>query len=170
MAGELAAIAAEATSVAVVAVRTYGKTVLAKAWDNAADAPVQAGVRLLQRIFGRRKQSERLPLVISEVINNPDDEDYVAQLRLTIRKALEADEAMASEIAAVLEGVRVTPRSAHVVSGRDSSVNFFARDGFIAGRDIKFSGPAAGRLPPPVVPWLEDRHAWPGLDRDFSIQ
>jgi ribosomal protein L27 len=148
MAGELAAVAAEATSLAVVAARTYGRTVLAKAWDNAGDASVRAGVRMLQRIFGRRKRGEQLPPVISEVIKNPDDEDYVAQLRLAIRKALETDEAMASEIAVILREVSTTWQPGqHVASGRDSSVNFFARDGFIAGRDIKFFGPSAGRLP-----------------------
>jgi hypothetical protein len=149
MAGELAAVAAEATPLAVAAAKTYGKTVLARAWDDAGDASVRAGVRLLQRVFGHKKQGDGLPPVITEVIKNPGDEDYVAQLRLAIRKALEADKRLAGEIAIILNDVSDMPQAAqHVVSGRDSSVNFFGRDGFIAGRDIKFSSPPAGRLSP----------------------
>jgi hypothetical protein len=149
MGGELAAVAAEATPFAVAAARTYGKAVLAKASDDVADVSVKAGVRLLQSIFGRRKQSEQLPAVIIEVIKNPDDEDYVAQLRLAIRKALENDEAVVGETTIILKDARDAIRkpTQKIISGRDSNVNFFARDGFVAGRDIKFFGHSSDRLP-----------------------
>ena len=52
------ALAAEAVPIAAAGIGTYGKAVLAKAWDDTA---------------------------------HPDDNDIVAQFRLTIRRALEAD-------------------------------------------------------------------------------
>lgn len=145
MATDLAAIAAEAAVLAVAAVRTYGKTVLTRASDDVGDASARAGLQLLQRIFGRRGQREQIPSAIGEVIANPGDEDYEAQLRLTIRKALETDRRLADEVVSILRNASNTPQAAqHVVSGRDANVSFFGRDGFVAGRDIKLSRRPAG--------------------------
>jgi hypothetical protein len=142
VAGELVTIAAEAVPLAAVAASTYGKAVLAKGWDNVADASLRAGLKLLQRVFGRRKDDEELPAVVAEVIDHPDDEDYLAPLKLEIRKAMERDAALAREIAAIVADARPTENvTNHVVSGRDSNV--FGRDGYIAGRDIKFIRPSA---------------------------
>lgn len=140
MTGELATIAAEAVPLAAVAASTYGKAVLAKAWDDAADASLKAGLKLLQRVFGRSQDDEELPAAVAEVIEHPGDEDYLAQLRLEIRKAMERDAALAGEIAAIVAAARPAGDvTEQIVSGRDS--NIFGRDGYIAGRDIKFIRP-----------------------------
>jgi hypothetical protein len=142
VAGELATLAAEAVPLAAVAASTYGNAVLAKAWDNVADASLKAGLKLLQRVFGRRKDDEELPAVVAEVIDHPGDEDYLAPLRLEIRKAMERDAALAREIAAIVADARPTGNVIrNVVSGRDT--NIFGRDGYVAGRDIKIIRPSA---------------------------
>ena len=59
---------------------------------------------------------------------HPDDEDVVAQFRLTIRRALQADPALAKEVAAIV--AEASPRksvSQHVVA---------CRDAYTAGRDM----------------------------------
>jgi hypothetical protein len=141
--GELATLAGEAVPLAAVAAGTYGKAVLASAWDNVADASLRAGLRLLQCVFGRRNDDdEELPTVVAEVIDHPGDEDYLAPLRLEIRKAMERNAATAREIAAIVADAMSTGNvTQRVASGRDSNV--FGRDGYIAGRDIKFIRPPA---------------------------
>jgi hypothetical protein len=127
-------LAAEAVPIATAAIGMYGKAVLAKAWDDAADVTIKAGVRLLQRVFGHRKEGEELPVVVAEVIAHPDDADVVAQFRLTIRRALEADPDLAKEIAAIVAEAAPTPSvSQHVVAGRDA---------YAAGRDMTITRPA----------------------------
>jgi hypothetical protein len=122
------ALAAEAVPIATAAIGMYGKAVLAKAWDDAADVTIKAGLRLLQRVFGYRKDGEALPDVIADVVAHPDDEDVIAQFRLTIRRALEADPALAKEVAAIVaEASLGTSVSQHAVAGRDA---------YTAGRDM----------------------------------
>jgi hypothetical protein len=43
---------------------------------------------VLHLVFGRGHSAEAVPDVVAEVIDHPADEDYLSQLRLTIRKAL----------------------------------------------------------------------------------
>jgi hypothetical protein len=130
MGGEIE-LAAAAVPFATAAISEYGRAVLAKAWDDAADATVKAGLRLLQRVFGHKRQGEALPAVLADVIEHPDDADLVAQFRLTIRRALEADPALAREVAAlVAEAVPSARVSQHVVAGRDS---------YTAGNDMKLT-------------------------------
>ena len=128
MSGEIA-LAAEAVPVAVAAIGMYGKAVLSKAWDDVADVTIKGGVRLLQRVFGRKTEGEGLPGVLAEVVAHPDDGDVVAQFRLAIRRALEADPVLAREVAAIVaEAAPSAPASQHVVAGRDA---------YVAGRDVK---------------------------------
>lgn len=106
----------------------YGEAVLAKAWDDVADASVKAGLRLLQRVFGRRQEGGALPAVVADVIAHPDDSDVVAQFRLVLRRALETDPALAQEVAAIVR-----------VATPDSCVRqrvVAARDAYVAGRDM----------------------------------
>jgi hypothetical protein len=125
--GEIA-LAAEAVPIATAAIVIYGKAVLAKAWDDVADVTIKGGLRLLQRVFGRHKDGEPLPTVVADVIDHPDDGDVVAQFRLAIRRALEADPVMAEEIAAIVaEASTGTSVNQHVVAGRDA---------YTAGRDM----------------------------------
>ncbi len=127
MGGEIA-LAAEAVPIATAAVGVYGKAVLAKAVDDAADGTVKAGLRLLQRVFGRNKDSDALPTVVADLVAYPDDSDVVAQFRLAVRRALEKDPSLAAEVAAIVAeagpGRQVNQR---VVAGRDA---------YVAGRDM----------------------------------
>lgn len=70
MSGEIA-LAAEVVPIATAAIGIYGKAVLAKAWDDVADATIKAGVRLLQRVFGHKKEGEALPDVLADVVDTP---------------------------------------------------------------------------------------------------
>jgi hypothetical protein len=65
-----------------------GAAVLAKVRDEAADATVGLGRRLLQRIFGTRREGEPLPEPVANAVADPADADAVAALRLAIRMAL----------------------------------------------------------------------------------
>ena len=127
MSGEIA-LAAEAVPIATAAVGVYGKAVLAKAWDDVADVTIKAGLLLLQRVFGRKQDGEPLPDVVADVVAHPDDDDVVAQFRLAIRRALEADPTLAKEVMAmVAEAGQASLVSQHVVAGRDA---------YSAGRDM----------------------------------
>jgi hypothetical protein len=162
--GEPAILAAEAVPLAAIATSTYGRAVLAKAWDDVADASLKAGLKLLQRVFGHRKDDEGLPAAVAEVIDHPGDEDYLALLKLEIRKAIERDAALAREIAAIVADAGPTGNvTQHVVSGHDSNV--FGRDGYIAGRDIKITrppGPACSSGTPPGDRLRHPGSSWPG--------
>lgn len=120
MAGDLVTLAAEAVPYASAALGAYGGAVLAKVRDDLADKTVGVGVRLLQRIFGHKRDGEALPEVLAEVVANPDDEDYLNQLKFEIRKALEADAALAKDVAAILAEARPNVTvTQNVVAGRD---------------------------------------------------
>lgn len=126
MGGEIA-LAAEAVPIATAAVGMYGKAVLAKAWDDVADVTIKAGLRVLQGVFGRKQEGDALPGVLADVVAHPDDSDVVAQFRLAIRRALEADPALAKEVSAIVGGASGgTSTSQHVVARRDA---------YAAGRD-----------------------------------
>jgi hypothetical protein len=127
MSGEIA-LAAEAVPIATAAIGMYGRAVLAKAWDDVADVTIKAGLRLLQRVFGNKNEGDALPAVLDDVVDHPDDSDVVAQFRLTIRRALEADPALAKEVAAIVAGASAgTSISQHVVAGHDA---------YVAGHDM----------------------------------
>jgi hypothetical protein len=128
VAGGEIALAAEVTPYAAAALGAYGSAVLAKTRDELADATIGAGLRLLQRIFGRRQGGEELPAVLAEVLQNPGDVDYLAGLRLAIRRALESDPVMRAEVEAIVAEVSpVVSVTQRVVVGRDA---------YVAGRDM----------------------------------
>ena len=58
MSGEAASLAAEMAPYVSAAVGAYGGAVLVKVRDEAADATVGLGRRLLQRVFGSREEGE----------------------------------------------------------------------------------------------------------------
>jgi hypothetical protein len=127
VAGEIATAAADVMPYVTAAAGAYGAAVLAKAKDDAASAAVGLGRRLLQRIFGHKAEGERLPEVLTDVINNPDDQDYLAALQSVIAIALKKDSLLFAEvreiIAEVRPGVTVTQ---NVNAGRNA---------YVAGRD-----------------------------------
>jgi hypothetical protein len=106
MSAELAALAAESMPFLAAAASAYGGAVLARAKDEVADATVGWGRKLLQRIFGHKREDEALPVVLAEVIDHPGDQDYLNALRLAVRKALEADPALAEDVGAILAEAR----------------------------------------------------------------
>ena len=127
MGGEVE-LAAEAVPIAMAAIGAYGSAVLTKTWDEAADATIKAGLQILHRIFGRAKHDTALPAVIAEVAANPGDGDVVAQFRLAVRRAIEADSALAEEVAAIVAtAAPSTSVRQHVVAGNDA---------YVAGRDM----------------------------------
>lgn len=120
----MATLAAEVAPYASAAAGAYGGAVLAKVRDEAADATVGLGRRLLQRIFGTRQEDERLPEPLADVVADPADEDALAALRLAIRKALAESPLLQGEVRGMLEraGVSVTAAgegsvAAQVISG-----------------------------------------------------
>jgi hypothetical protein len=144
------------------ALSAYGGAVLAKAEDNAADATVGFGRKLLQRIFGRKNDSEPLPPVLAKVVANPGDQDYLGALRASIRDALETDALdngaqMLAEVREILaqakSAVTAGPQSAqadhggiaqNIVAGGNvntsHTINNVASGPIIsAGRDVSYS-------------------------------
>ena len=127
MTGEVATLVADATPYVTAAVGAYGGAVLAKVRDDAADATVGVGRRLLQRVFGRRKEDEPLPVPLAELVSYPDDADVLAALRVAIRRQLEADAAMLADVRSLLASAPGTTVTQHIRAGRDA---------YVAGRDM----------------------------------
>jgi len=121
--GDVASLAAEMTPYVSAAVGAYGGAVLAKVRDEAADATVGLGRRLLQRIFGTRGDGEPLPVPLADLAADPRDADALAAVRLVVRKALAADPVLAAEVRSMLAAPGVTQQ---VHAGRDA---------YAAGRD-----------------------------------
>jgi hypothetical protein len=69
------------------AVAAYGGAVLARARDDAADATVGLGRRLLRKVFGRQVEGDPLPAGLEELVADPRDSDALAALRLEIARA-----------------------------------------------------------------------------------
>ncbi len=122
MSAEVASLAAEMTPYVSAAVGAYGGAVLAKVRDEAADATVGLGRRMLQRVFGSRREGEPPPEPLGALIADPEDDDALAAVRLAIRRAL----AMLAS-APVTQQVRAR-RDAYA-AGRDQTViNYPASD------------------------------------------
>jgi hypothetical protein len=134
MPGEVAVLAAEAMPFATAALGTYGKAVLSKATDDAADATVSAGRKLLQLVFGRKRDDEALPQAVAEMIEYPGDEDYLAALRLAIRQVLESNARLQAEVRAVI--------NAGAAAGSVNQRVTVGRDAYTAGRDMTITRPA----------------------------
>jgi hypothetical protein len=124
MSGDIAVLAAEATPYLSAAVAAYGGAVLGRVRDDAADATVSLGRRLLQRAFGTRQQGDPLPAPLDDLVAAPQDQDALAAVRLAFRKALAADPALETEVRSMMA-------TAPAVSQQVSA----GRDAYTAGRD-----------------------------------
>lgn len=124
---EVAVLVADAAPYVTAAAGAYGGAVLAKTRDKAADATVSAGVRILQRVFGRKKDGDPLPEPLADVVAHPGDEDFAAALKVAIRKSLERDAAMLAEVRAIVSEAPKPGVTQHVIAGRDA---------YTAGRDM----------------------------------
>ena len=128
MAGDVASLAAEMTPYVSAAVGAYGGAVLAKVRDDAADATVGLGRRLLQQVFGSRTGGEELPGPLEALAADPGDGDALAAVRLVIRQVLAADPVLAEEMRSMLAGASEV--SQRVDAGRDA---------YTAARDVRSS-------------------------------
>jgi len=135
MAGEVAVLVADATPYLTAAVGAYGGAVLAKVRDDAADATVGVGRRLLQRVFGHREEGEPLPAPLAALAADPADADAAAVVRWAMRQALEADAAMLEEVKTMLASAQGAGAKQNVRAGRDA---------YVAGRDMTIN--STGRL------------------------
>lgn len=124
MGGEAVSLAAEMSPYVSAAVGAYGGAVLAKLRDDAADATVGLGRRMLQRIFGSKGEGEPLPGPLADLLADPYDEDALGAVRLAIKKALAADPVLEAEVRSMLAGAPGVTQQ--VRAGRDA---------YTAGRD-----------------------------------
>jgi hypothetical protein len=134
MSGEVASLAAEMTPYVSAAVGVYGGAVLAKVRDDAADATVGLGRRLLQRVFGSRREGEPLPGPLEALVADPGDGDALGAVRLAIRQALAADPGLQAEVRSMLAaapGVTQQVRAGRdaYTAGRDQTIVNYRRDG-----------------------------------------
>jgi hypothetical protein len=130
----VASLAAEMTPYVAAAVGAYGGAVLAKVQDEAADATVGLGRRLLQRVFGTRGDGEPLPAPLADLAADPGDADALAAVRLLVRKALAADPGLAGEVGSMLAGAPGVAQQVHAgrdayTAGRDQAVVNYRRPG-----------------------------------------
>ena len=132
-AGEVGALVTDATPYLTAALSAYGTAVLSKVRDDAADATIGVGRRLLQRVFGRRQDEEPLPVLLAEVISAPGDTDALGALRLAIRRELEADAKMLADFRQILSSGVTTVHAPTIYSGRDT---------YYSARDMTIDRPA----------------------------
>jgi hypothetical protein len=134
MSGEVASLAVEVTPYVSAAVGAYGGAVLAKVRDEAADATVGVGRRLLQRIFGSRIEGEPLPEPLSSLAADPGDDDALAAVRLAIRQALVGDPTLEAEVRSMLACAPGVTQQIHAgrdayTAGRNQTVVNYQRPG-----------------------------------------
>lgn len=135
---DVATLVASSTPYLSAALTAYGTAVLTKARDEAADATVGVGRRLLQRVFGRGhgddgRAAEALPAALAGAAEAPGDPDVLGALRLAIRRQLEADPAMLADVRQILAAEAGTVHAPTIHSGRDT---------YYAGRDMAVNRPA----------------------------
>ncbi|MEV6868930.1 hypothetical protein AB0M44_49185 [Streptosporangium subroseum] len=109
MSGDLATLVADVMPYVTAAVSAYGGAVLARAQENAADATVGWGRKILQRIFGVESTDGETLEAIAELAEDPDSVDLQAR----IRKALDTDPNLAAEVAQMVEQARVQLAMGH---------------------------------------------------------
>ena len=119
-ANDVAALVTDVTPYVTAAAGAYGGAVLAKTSDMVADATVGAGVRVLQRVFGRNRAEDPLPEPLADVVAHPGDEEFLAVLKVAIRKALERDVAMLADVRAIVPRGPGSVVTQHVQAGRDA--------------------------------------------------
>jgi hypothetical protein len=132
MAGEIAVLVADATPYVTAAVGAYGGAVLVKVRDDAADATIGIGRRLLQRVFGRQAEDEPLPAPLAALAADPGDADALGMVRWAMRQELEADTAMLEEVRSILASAQGVIAKQNVRAGRDA---------YVAGRDMTINRP-----------------------------
>jgi len=118
MSEDIGSLPADMSPYVSAAVGAYGGAVLASGNDEAADAAVGLGRRLLHRLFGTRDEAEPLPPPLEDLAVDPADSDALAAMRVAVRRMLAADPVLAGDLHAMLASA--TGTSQHVRAGRDS--------------------------------------------------
>ncbi|MEV7007205.1 hypothetical protein [Streptosporangium sp. NPDC051022] len=145
MSGDLVSLAHEVSPYVTAAVGAYGGAVLARANEEAADATVGWGRRLLQRIFGVTAEGEQVPEAVAELAADSDNEDLQAVLRVQIGKLLMADPELAAQVRVLLE--QANAATGHTIT---TTVTASGKGAVAAGRDI--TGPVTTGDHSPITP------------------
>ncbi|WP_433221409.1 hypothetical protein [Microtetraspora malaysiensis] len=103
MSGDLGTLVNELSPYAVTAIGAYGAAVLSKAQEEAADATVGWGQKMLQKIFGVKTAGDELPVSIARLVAATEDADLRAALRVEIRHVLAENATLAADLAEMLE-------------------------------------------------------------------
>ncbi|MFG2343992.1 hypothetical protein [Streptomyces phaeochromogenes] len=130
MSSEIAELANTAAPLAMTALGAYGSAVLLRTQEEAATSTVNAGRRLLQRVFGTRTDEEANPDLLVDLLEDPNDTDSFATLRREIRKVLESDEDLVTWLR---QQVETTSQS--VVASGDRSIAIGTNNGVASTGD-----------------------------------
>lgn len=95
-------VAGQIVPVIGAAVAAYGAGVLSRAEDEAAEATVRLGQRLLSRILHRAPEPGPVEAAVGELAAAGDDADALAALRFQVRKVLAGDAGLVAELAGML--------------------------------------------------------------------
>ncbi|WP_449065413.1 hypothetical protein [Planomonospora algeriensis] len=146
MSAELAVLAEQAIPYVSAAAAAYGGAVLARTQEQAADATVAWGQRLLQRLFSTATTEAETPEVVADLVAAPEDPDVQAAMRLAIRKVLAADAQLAAEITDMLGQARaaVSAGGNVVQTGEVSGGRVYGGDHVDFSRGT-FHGPVTGK-------------------------
>lgn len=123
----------EAMPLIGAAVGVYGAGVLAKTENAAAEATVNLGKRILDRIWHRADQPAPLEAAVADLAQSPQDPDALGALRLQIRKVLSRDPSLLGELATLLPAGSLTIASGDrsVAIGGENSGAISTGDGAI---------------------------------------
>ncbi|HEX6468945.1 MAG TPA: hypothetical protein VF069_07585 [Streptosporangiaceae bacterium] len=118
-------LANEATPYVTAAIGAYGTAVLTKAKDEAADASVTLGRRILRRLLRDRKPAAAAPLesAVAELADDTDNADVREILTIRIKQLLAADDALAADVREMLAeaGGIVTASGDRSIAAQDIS-------------------------------------------------
>ncbi|MFI7438701.1 hypothetical protein [Nonomuraea indica] len=98
MSTDLAALASDLSPYATAAISAYGSAVLTRSQDEAADATVRFGQKILKRIFRDDSPQKGTPKVVEELAADPGNTDLQAVLRVAIIKELKSNTELAAEV------------------------------------------------------------------------
>lgn len=113
-----------------------GDGTLEKIGSDISDKAKMLWTKLRPRLAAKPSAQDAL----TEVINNPNDEDAKAALRLQIKKLLSEDIELASEIS---KAFAINPTVSATVNQRDGGINVGGNASFggdVAGRDLSKGG------------------------------
>jgi hypothetical protein len=134
--GELARVLSEALKPALPLLLTAGNTVSEMAAGRALTALERWATKVWRRLRrGPAPESTAVQNAAREVVQRPDDLDAVAALRLQLRKLLEADPELATELAGLVEEGRRTGALTVAAGARSVAVGGDVADSVIMTGD-----------------------------------